>query len=229
MVQKIHRPGVLQEADRQPTSPAVLTLPPSEKQKEIEDRAKYWGIPIATFNDMNFDAWDAKREGKGLEEATEYAVAMAQGKTEFNILTLAGPRGVGKTHLALAVAWDSLMNGFLVYYRQAAVLLDELRYCFSRTPLQIAESHDQSYEQKMDMFMSKGLLIIDDLGAEKPTEWAAEKMDLIIDYRWLNRLPLMVTTNALSEDLPPRIADRISDVHRAKVVTMIAKSYRLGG
>jgi len=219
---------VLQEAVRQKTLKAVFNLPPSEMWREIESRAGLWGVPIATYHDMNFGTWDSFRPGKGIEEATEYAAAMAQGKTEFNILTIAGPRGVGKTHLALAVAWDCITNGYLVFYRQSALLLDELRRCYNLTPQQIQENHELSYEQAMDIFMNKGLLIIDDLGAEKPTEWAAEKLDIIIDHRWLNRLPLMVTTNALSEDLPPRIADRISDVHRAKVVTIVAKSYRRG-
>jgi DNA replication protein DnaC len=204
---------------------AVSEIPEGDAQHEIEDRAKYWGIPIATLEDMNFGTWDSQRTGKGIKEATEYASAFSQGKTDFTILTLVGPRGVGKTHLALAVAWNCLMNGYLVYYRQSAVMLDMLRKCFNQT----AKSNlEPDYDWHMDTLMNRGMLILDDLGAEKPTDWAEEKLDMIIDHRWLNRLPLMVTTNALSEDLAPRIADRIADVHRAKVVTIVATSCRRG-
>lgn len=74
--------------------------------------------------------------------------------------------------------------------------------------------------------MEVPVLIIDDLGLEKATDWAAEKLDLIIDHRWLNNMALVVTTNALGKDLSPRIADRLRDTKRGRVVQIAAESYR---
>lgn len=213
------------EAVRLPSSLAIGELTPEIQWHSMLRRATYGRIPLATFSDMNFGTWDSKRTGTGIRLATEYAMAMAQGKTEFTLLTIAGPRGVGKTHLVIALSWDAIIRGFYVEYRQAATLLEELRQCYSLTPKQI-ERRELSFTEVMESFLNCDILVIDDLGAQKETDWAAEKMDHIIDHRWLNRLPLVVTTNALSEDLPPRIADRLGDIHRGKVVQIVAKSYR---
>lgn len=47
----------------------------------------------------------------------------------------------------------------------------------------------------MNLYSSVDLLVIDDLGKEKPTEWVLEKLFLIVNNRYNNYLPIVITTN----------------------------------
>lgn len=207
---------------------SLANLSPEQLLDRLIDRAIEAGLPWVSWGKMRFDQWDGGRLGKGLAEALDSAMKMAKGEADFTILTLAGPPGVGKTHLAIAIAWERLIDGADIYYRQAGELLDELRHCFALTLQQARELREETFDEKMWNFKFCDLLIIDDLGIEKRTDWAAEKLDMLIDYRWMYDSALVVTTNAKSEDLPPRIADRLADVHSSRVIQISASSYRRG-
>jgi len=69
--------------------------------------------------------------------------------------------------------------------------------------------------------MNVSLLILDDLGVEKGTEWAAAKLDAIVDYRYLEKLPMVITANTL--ELSERILDRMRE---GRIVRLRGQSYR---
>ena len=54
---------------------------------------------------------------------------------------------------------------------------------------------DMSDKEYLNLYSSVDLLIIDDLGKEKTTEWVLEKLFLIINNRYNNYLPIVITTN----------------------------------
>jgi len=136
-----------------------------------------------------------------------------------NILVLAGPTGVGKTHLALATAWEWFEDGFTVLFARVDDLLDHLRQGYD----------DGSYHQRLELVRRCQLLVLDDLGTEHAKDWAGEKIDRIVDWRYIARIPLVVTTNAKSEDLAPRVASRLSDHNCSVIVQMDAEDYRTAG
>lgn len=70
------------------------------------------------------------------------------------------------------------------------------------------------------------MLVLDDLGTEQAKDWAGEKLDRIVDWRYSNRLPLVVTTNAKSEDLATRVASRLADKSCSAVIQIDASDYR---
>ena len=144
---------------------------------------------------------------KGTEEAYLAALKFISNR-EHPFLTLAGKAGRGKTHLALGIGWHWLeVKNELVMYSQVGSLLDELRGCY-----EAREGDDASYfSTKLNQYQKCSLLILDDLGVEQSTEWAREKLDEIIDYRYINKLPLVVTTNLSPEKLEPRIAGRLRE------------------
>jgi DNA replication protein DnaC len=52
------------------------------------------------------------------------------------------------------------------------------------------------------------ILILDDLGAEKSSEWVREQLYVIINQRYINMLPTLVTTNCTTEELMERLGER---------------------
>ena len=55
------------------------------------------------------------------------------------------------------------------------------------------------------------LLVIDDLGAERPTPWTAERLDIIVDHRYVHSRPLIVTSNVPTPRLAARLSGELDD------------------
>ena len=62
-----------------------------------------------------------------------------------------------------------------------------------------------SYKDYLNLYSSVDLLVIDDLGKEKPTEWVLEKLFLIVNNRYNNYLPIVITTNYNRNQLRERL------------------------
>jgi len=168
---------------------------------------------------MRFHTWK-HRGNRSLVYAYHAAKNLARGNLSWgNFLVLAGPTGVGKTHLALAIAWEWFEDGFSVIFTRVDDLLDDLRWGYD----------DRSYHEKLERIRRCALLVLDDLGAEHAKEWAGEKIDRIVDWRYVSRMPLVVTTNARSEDLAPRVASRLADRSCSVVIPIDAEDYRRQG
>ena len=123
-------------------------------------------------------------------------------------LVLCGALGCGKTHLAYAAAAHRLKAGHPAYVSNVPDLLDTLRRGYHQT------AHDD-FDRRFAAIREVEFLVLDDLGTEAATAWPAEKLYQIIDYRYRNQLPLLVTTNVNLYDpqgkLAPRIASRLLD------------------
>ncbi len=169
-------------------------------------------IPLLTYKTHRFNTWQDKEE---LKEAFEASCSMARG--EIKSLLLWGSAGTGKSHLALAVAWQYLCKGYSVLYYRVGELLDALRKGYERQ----YEGTVFSYESIMHHASRVKLLVLDDMGAEKSTDWAMEKLDSIVDYRYINNLATIITANTL--DISDRILDRMRE---GKIVLLVGESYR---
>jgi DNA replication protein DnaC len=109
-------------------------------------------------------------------------------------LCLIGPPGIGKTHIAVAVLRAVVVEkGARGLFYDVRDLLRMIRSTYNPV-VRTAE---------MDILrpvMEAELLVLDDLGAEKPSEWVEETMNLIVNTRYNERRPTIFTTNY--EDLP---------------------------
>jgi len=139
-------------------------------------------------------------------------------------LTLMGRVDQGKTHLAVAICHRWLERGKAARYAYVPLLLDELRRGFD-------SEGEFAYGYKFDLFCQVPLLVLDDLGVQKPTPWAMEKLNTIIDYRYFSDLPLVVTLNKPLDQIPGddehRIASRLQRVEDGKVIALEGKEFRL--
>jgi DNA replication protein DnaC len=109
-------------------------------------------------------------------------------------LCLIGPPGIGKTHIAVSVLRAIVTEkGARGLFYDVRDLLRMIRSTYNPV-VRTAE---------MDILrpvMEADLLVLDDLGAEKPSEWVEETMNLIVNTRYNERRPTIFTTNY--EDSP---------------------------
>ncbi len=134
-----------------------------------------------------------------------------------------GPVGVGKSHLAHAVA-----NTFRA--RTAPVLAVSVPAFLAR----IRATYDAKASDDGGAIEAAAarvpLLILDDLGSERPTEWALERLFLLIDRRYELCLATGITTNWKPKDLQemigPRIVSRLLEM--CDLMTLDGDDFRVG-
>lgn len=155
---------------------------------------------------------------RSLKEAYEVAKIFAEEPSGW--LYLAGPTGVGKTHLAISIMNESTNNNFSVLFKFLPDLLDDLRTSYG-------PNGNDSFDKVFNQVKNVDLLILDDLGTEASTPWAEEKLYQIIVHRYDLILPTVFTSritlesignknNLITNKYSDAIVSRLSD---ANVVT----------
>jgi len=189
-----------------------------ERQLEERRRSDLWRISsLAPFEKKTFETFEGAVT-PGVREAYEAARRYADDPQGW--LILSGGYGVGKTHLAAAIANEQLSRGAHVFFSIVPDLLDHLRAAF-------APSSESPFDEMFDRVREAGLLVLDDLGAENGTAWATEKLFQLINYRYNFRMPTVITTNhRLLSHMDERIRSRLSDLSLARHVAIEAPDYR---
>jgi DNA replication protein DnaC len=190
-------------------------VPGLEGDEELDRRIRMSNIPVGTIGSHRFETWQHRGKDPWWAEVQSYA----QCNYTHPFLTLLGPVGTGKTHTALAVGWSWIGCGKGVLYYQVEDLLDALRSGYSTWQ----RGDPEGYSMILHFAQNVGLLILDDLGAQDEKVWATTKLDQIINSRYINGKPLLVTTNMGLDKLPERIADRLSE---GMLVHLTGESYR---
>ena len=132
-------------------------------------------------------------------------------------LTIFGPVGAGKTHLAMAIAQATVL---VPTWANCPEMLSYLRSTFDKDVA-------ASFHQELERIKASPLLVIDDLSAERQTEWATEQIYQIINYRHMNKLPTVITSNDDVLKMVGRIGSRIRDYHTGQVVRLDVDDNRL--
>jgi DNA replication protein DnaC len=133
-------------------------------------------------------------------------------------LLLQGGYGCGKTHLAAAIANFAVEMGVPTLFLTVPDLLDMLRFSY--------DSEDTTFESRFNEIRNASLLVLDDFGTQNATGWAQEKLFQIINYRYINKLPLVITTNLSLDDIEARFRSRLSDRELVTDVRINAPDYR---
>lgn len=178
----------------------------------VDERLEKAGVPKPA--QRSFQGW---RPDSRLREAREACEALLRG--ERSVVYLLGSYGIGKSHLAKATLRAWFEQGGWGLYRNVPRLMDELRATQQRIERQwqgaeFDEDRMREGSQLTDKLSSLEhceLLILDDLGAQKPTEWASEQLYKIVENRRENEAPLIVTSNTRDheEQEHGRLLDRL--------------------
>ena len=149
----------------------------------------------------NFDVRHAGREHiKDLTSKKEDCVGFAKEPGK-RWLTIFGPFGCGKTHLAAAIANHCLINGSPVHFATVPDLLDHIRSGYD----------DGSYEEIINDLSTVGLLVLDDFGVNKSTDWVEEKLFQVVNARDVDNLPMVFTSNLSPGMIGGRIGSRMTE------------------
>lgn len=156
------------------------------------------------------------RQADSLEQAYNHSRQFAQSTKGW--LLLQGGYGCGKTHLAAAIANFTVSLGVPALFITVPDLLDTLRFAY--------DDPETTFEERFDEIRQAPLLVMDDFGTQNATSWAQEKLFQILNYRYINHLPLVITTNLSLDDLEPRIRSRLMDPELVTKVNILAPDYR---
>jgi DNA replication protein DnaC len=113
-----------------------------------------------------------------------------------------GNTGTGKTTLAMLVAKAALEAGHSVAIYSLPKLLSRIRMSYT------AEAGSPDYGELFERLSSVDLLQIDDLGAERSTDWVLEQLYALVNERYELKRSIVVTTNLAHEELPEQIGER---------------------
>jgi DNA replication protein DnaC len=165
--------------------------------------AKYRGVsferpPVTEIEPM------VVRVVRAYTEDLEANIAAGKG------LWLMGDTGTGKTTLAMLVSKTAISQGHAVAIYSLPKLLATIRRTYDAAP-----GHD-SYLALFEQLTSVDLLHIDDLGAEKRTDWVLEQLYALINERYESQRSILVTTNldeaALEEQIGSRTVSRLVEI-----------------
>ena len=146
------------------------------------------------------------------DEVNKAAAAIAGGRSVF----ISGPCGTGKTHMALGLLFEWYARQLSArgpsdravgIFLPAAELFVELKQCYQ---------NDASEAEVLQRYSKADLLLLDDLGAEKISDWSRQIFYLIIDRRYREIRQTIITSNLslgkISELVDDRIASRIAEM-----------------
>jgi DNA replication protein DnaC len=156
--------------------------------------------------------WQADSLERAFNQAQQF------GQKAEGWLLLQGGFGCGKTHLAAAIANFTVGLGVPTLFITVPDLLDALRFTY--------DNPESTFEQRFEEIRTAPLLIMDDFGTQNATAWAQEKLFQILNFRYINKLPLVVTTNLLLEQIEGRIRSRLEDPELVTRVFIQAPDYR---
>jgi len=173
--------------------------------------------PLGHNKALHMTPMDRESIHKAWEICNDFT-KVRRGAEENCWLLLEGGYGCGKTHLAAAIANNAVNHGVPTLFITVPDLLDSLRFAYA--------DPETTFEERFNEIRNADLLILDDFGTQNATGWAQEKLFQIINYRYINKLPTVITTNLMLDEIEGRIRSRLQDDKFVKHAKVSATDYR---
>ena len=180
------------------------------KEKRRQSRRLGTGIP-KRFRGVGFDRQPiVDMDPALLREIRAYVRDVDAKLDEGKGLWLFGDVGTGKTSLAMLVSKAAMDAGRSVAIYSMPRLLSDIRETYE-------DRSERSYMELFERVVGVDLLQLDDLGAEKRSDWVLEQLYSIINERWQEQRSVVVTTNLidvdeLREQIGPRTVSRLHEM-----------------
>jgi DNA replication protein DnaC len=161
------------------------------------------------YRDVSFDRPPVSEIERAIVAATRRYVAGIDEQLDAGRgLWFMGPVGTGKTTLAMLVSQAAIKSGRSVAIYSLPRLLNEIR-----------DTHraERSHVALLDRLTAVDLLHIDDVGAERSTDWVLEELYSIVNARYEDERSIVITTNildreALCEQITARTVSRLTEM-----------------
>ena len=162
------------------------------RQREVDEKLRLAKIP-ARYKGKTFEDYQVDNDN-----ADAVAKAKKYLKNPQNGLLFYGKPGRGKSLLAAIISQEMLKKGKSVIFRDVPSLLENLQQSYDN-------KNNGTINEKMEALTKVDLLVLDDVGTEKPTEWAITRLYLIINERYNANKPMIVTSNYSGVELAKRL------------------------
>ncbi len=160
------------------------------KESKLGKRFRTRTFETFQVNDKNREAY---------QTAKQYTEKFKEYLEDGTGLLLTGTYGTGKTHLAAAICHELIKQGYQPIFGTMITLLGKIKATYSD------DESAETEERIINTYLNCDLLIIDDLGKEKVSEWTLEKLYYVINSRYEDCLPIVITTNYDPEKLVRRL------------------------
>lgn len=185
-----------------------------EMQRKIDRLLGKSGIK-KRFQQRTFPNFRTDTPGRrhSYQIAKEYADNFAYHRARGDGLYIEGTNGTGKTHLAAAIALQLIGEGIPVICKTSSDLLMDIKKAFDRPEVRESEV--------LDVYKKAELLIIDDLGKEQCSDWSMSTLYSILNDRYEDMRPTIVTTNYNADSLIEALTPKGFD--NTKIMAIISR------
>lgn len=196
------------------------------KLRQARELLKKSGIS-QEFQKKSFDNFDTKNVPQlvnAKNQAVKYAETFDEREHDRqNSIIFSGQVGSGKTHLGTAVSSYLMKRGIAVVY---------MAYRNAVTKIKQHVTDEEQYSREVSLYSKARVLYIDDLLKGRLTETDVNIMYEIINYRYMNNLPVIISTEKSLEELlefDEAVGSRMIEMCRGNIVTLQGKelNYRL--